>query len=184
MLGLSTSFLLLSYWLTWLLGGVGFILANCCNMALRIIHSLIYIHGYFQHSDHTPLSGLRPHPAVLITLTISSILTAFSEVKLKINKWCSVQSYLAWSLHFFFFFSVFQRMLCCESGWLLRLAHVSIGAVCLLVVVIVAFLTETRLVQFIRTQLLPKYSKKRTWTCIIKRSVGPVCFVLDNVLPW
>ncbi|KAB5584185.1 hypothetical protein PHYPO_G00104480 [Pangasianodon hypophthalmus] len=133
MLGLSASFLLLSYWLTWLFGGVGFILANCCNMALRIIHSLIYIHRYFQHSDYTPLSGLRPHPALLITLTISSILTAFSEHKL-----------------------------CCDSGWLLRLAHVSIGAVCLLVVVIVAFLTETRLVQFVRTQLLPKYSKKHT----------------------
>ncbi|KAI5628398.1 protein RFT1-like, partial [Silurus asotus] len=133
MLGLSASFLLLSYWLTWLFGGVGFILANCCNMALRIIHSLIYIRHYFQHSDHTPLSGLHPHPAVIITLALSSILTAFSE-----------------------------HMLCCDGGWLLRLAHISIGAVCLLVVVIVVFLTETRLVQFIRTQLLPKYSKKRT----------------------
>ncbi|KAF5892710.1 protein RFT1, partial [Clarias magur] len=81
MLGLSASFLLLSYWLTRLFGGVGFILANCCNMALRIIHSLIYIHRYFQHSDHTPLTGLRPHPALLITLTISSILTAISELQ-------------------------------------------------------------------------------------------------------
>ncbi|KAK2858009.1 hypothetical protein Q7C36_005928 [Tachysurus vachellii] len=133
MLGLSASFLLLSYWLTWLFGGVGFILANCCNMVLRIIHSLIYIHRYFQHSEHTPLSGLRPHPALFITLIISSILTAFSE-----------------------------HMLCCDGGWLLRIAHISIGAVCLLVVVIVAFLTEERLVQFIRTQLLPKYNKKLT----------------------
>lgn len=133
MLGLSASFLLLSYWLTWLFGSVGFILANCSNMTLRIIHSLIYIRRYFQHSDHTPLSGLRPHPALLLTLTISFILTAFSE-----------------------------RMLCCESGWLLRIAHVSIGAVCLLVVFIVSFLTEKRLVQFIKTQLLPKYSKKHT----------------------
>ncbi|KAG7326306.1 hypothetical protein KOW79_009707 [Hemibagrus wyckioides] len=133
MLGLSASFLLLSYWLTWLFGGVGFVLANCCNMALRIIHSIIYIHRYFQDSGHTPLSGLRPHPALLITLIISSILTAVSE-----------------------------RMLCCDSGWLLRIAHVSIGAVCLLAVVIVALLTEKRLVQFIRTQLLPKYSKKHT----------------------
>lgn len=86
MLGLSASFLVLSYWLTWLFGGVGFILANCCNMALRIIHSLIYIHHYFKHSDHTPLSGLRPHPVLLIVLTISSILTAISEVKLTKNK--------------------------------------------------------------------------------------------------
>uniref|UniRef100_A0A3B1IKK1 Protein RFT1 homolog n=1 Tax=Astyanax mexicanus TaxID=7994 RepID=A0A3B1IKK1_ASTMX len=133
MLALSASFLLLSYWLTWLFGGVGFILANCCNMGLRIMHSIIYIHRFFQHSDHTPLAGLRPHPALLITLVISSVLTAFSE-----------------------------RMFCCDHGWFLRLAHITTGAVCLLAVVTVVFLTETRLVQFIRTQLLPKYSKKHT----------------------
>ncbi|XP_066520508.1 man(5)GlcNAc(2)-PP-dolichol translocation protein RFT1 isoform X2 [Hoplias malabaricus] len=133
MLGLSASFLMLSYWLTWLFGGIGFILANCCNMVLRITHSLIYIQHYFKHSDHAPLSGLRPHPAVLIALMISSVLTAFSE-----------------------------SMFCCDSGWLLRLAHITTGAVCLLGVVIIVFLTETRLVQFIRTQLIPKYSKKDT----------------------
>ncbi|KAI4892752.1 hypothetical protein NFI96_032313 [Prochilodus magdalenae] len=133
MLGLSASFLLLSYWLTWLFGGMGFILANCCNMGLRIMHSLVYINHYFQHSGHTPLSGLRPHPSLLIALAISFVLTAFSE-----------------------------HMFCCDSGWLLRLVHVTIGAVCLLGVVIIAFLTETRLVQFIRTRLLPKYSRKHT----------------------
>ncbi|XP_076870595.1 man(5)GlcNAc(2)-PP-dolichol translocation protein RFT1 [Brachyhypopomus gauderio] len=132
MLALSASFLLISYWLTCLLGSVGFILANCCNMALRSIHSLVFIHRYFRHSDHTPLSGLCPNSAVLIALTISSILTAFSE-------------------HIF-----------CDGGWLLRLAHVAVGAVCLLGVFIVVFLTETRLVQFIRTQLQPKYSNKQT----------------------
>lgn len=100
MLGLSASFLLLSYFLTWLFGGVGFILANCCNMALRIIHSLIYIHRYFLHSDHTPLSGLRPHPTLLIALTISSILTAFSEVKLTIINKYSCQSRLAIAFQF------------------------------------------------------------------------------------
>uniref|UniRef100_A0A4W4F0A0 Protein RFT1 homolog n=1 Tax=Electrophorus electricus TaxID=8005 RepID=A0A4W4F0A0_ELEEL len=132
MLALSASFLLISYWLTCLFGSVGFILANCCNMALRSLHSFVYIHRYFHHSDHNPLSGLCPHLALMITLTISSILTAFSEY------------------------------LCFDSGWFLRLAHVAVGAVCLLSVIIVVLLTETRLVQFIRTQLLPKYSKKQT----------------------
>ncbi|XP_026863632.2 protein RFT1 homolog isoform X1 [Electrophorus electricus] len=79
MLALSASFLLISYWLTCLFGSVGFILANCCNMALRSLHSFVYIHRYFHHSDHNPLSGLCPHLALMITLTISSILTAFSE---------------------------------------------------------------------------------------------------------
>lgn len=80
MLGLSASFLLLSYWLTWMLGGIGFILANCCNMALRITHSIVYIHRYFLQSEYAPLWGLRPHSAVIIALGVSSILTAFSEV--------------------------------------------------------------------------------------------------------
>uniref|UniRef100_A0A8C1KXP7 Protein RFT1 homolog n=1 Tax=Cyprinus carpio TaxID=7962 RepID=A0A8C1KXP7_CYPCA len=133
MLGLSASFLLLSYWLTWMLGGIGFILANCCNMALRIIHSIVYIHGYFLQSEYTPLWGLRPHSAVIIALGVSSILTACSE-----------------------------SMFCCDGGWLLRLVHVAVGAVCLLGVVVTVFFTETRLVQFVRTQLLPKYSKKHT----------------------
>ncbi|XP_030632458.1 protein RFT1 homolog [Chanos chanos] len=133
MLGLSASFLLLSYWLTWLFGGVGFIMANCCNMGLRITHSLRYIRRYFQHSAHAPLRGLRPHPALLLTLGLSAALTSVSE-----------------------------GMFCCDDGWLLRLVHVAVGAVCLLGVVVTVIFTETRLVQFIRTQLLPKYSKKRT----------------------
>ncbi|KAI2663735.1 hypothetical protein H4Q32_012325 [Labeo rohita] len=103
MLGLSASFLLLSYWLTWMLGGVGFILANCCNMALRIAHSIVYIHRYFLQSEYTPLWGLRPHFAVIIALGVSSVLTACSE-------------------------SIF----CCDGGWLLRLVHIAVGAVCLL----------------------------------------------------
>jgi len=53
-------------------------------------------------------------------------------------------------------------MFCCDGGWLLRLVHVAVGAVCLLSVVITIFLTETKLVQFVKTQLLPKYSKKLT----------------------
>lgn len=133
MLGLSASFLLLSYWLTWMFGGVGFILANCCNMALRITHSIVYIRQYFLQSEHRPLWGLRPHSAVLVALGVSAVITAFSE-------------------------SVF----CCDGGWLLRLFHVAVGAVCLLTVVITVFLTETRLVQFVKTQLLPKYNKKLT----------------------
>lgn len=80
MLGLSASFLLLSYWLTWMFGGVGFILANCCNMALRITHSIVYIRQYFLQSEYRPLWGLRPHSAVVVALGVSAVITAFSEV--------------------------------------------------------------------------------------------------------
>lgn len=44
----------------------------------------------------------------------------------------------------------------------MRFVHVSVGAACLLGVFAAVLLTETRLIQFVRTQLLPRYSKKRT----------------------
>ncbi|XP_068171877.1 man(5)GlcNAc(2)-PP-dolichol translocation protein RFT1 [Antennarius striatus] len=133
MLALSVSFLFLSYILTWWAGAVGLILANCLNMGLRILHSLLYIYRYFQPSQWKPLRGLLPSPFVLLTLGISGAVTAQSEV-----------------------------IFCCDRGWLLRLAHIGVGAACLLIVVVVILLTETRLIQFVRTRLLPRYTKKRT----------------------
>lgn len=81
MLALSMSFLLLSYILTWWAGAVGFILANCLNMGLRILHSLLYIHNYFQSSPWKPLRGLLPSPLLLLALVASAVVTALSEVK-------------------------------------------------------------------------------------------------------
>ncbi|KAM4613267.1 man(5)GlcNAc(2)-PP-dolichol translocation protein RFT1 [Polymixia lowei] len=133
MLGLSVSFLFLSYMLTWWAGSVGFILANCLNMGLRILHSLVYIHHYFQFSPWKPLRGLLPSPVLLLALALSAVVTALSE-----------------------------GIFCCDSGWLLRLVHISVGGVCLLCVLVTVLLTETQLVQFVRTQLLPQYRKKRT----------------------
>ncbi|KAJ8370549.1 hypothetical protein SKAU_G00105770 [Synaphobranchus kaupii] len=103
MLALSVSFLFLSYFLTWWHGSVGFILANCLNMGLRIAHSLFFIHRYFLHSPWEPLRGLRPSPVLLLALGLSAALTALSE-----------------------------GVLCCDGGWLFRVAHVGVGGVCLL----------------------------------------------------
>lgn len=80
MLALSVSFLFLSYVLTWWAGAVGFILANCLNMGLRILHSLLYIHRYFQASPWKPLRGLQPSPLLLLALAASGGVTALSEV--------------------------------------------------------------------------------------------------------
>lgn len=87
MLALSVSFLFLSYMLTWWAGAVGFILANCLNMGLRIVHSLLYIHHYFQFSQWKPLRGLLPSPLLLLALGISAVVTALSEVQ---EKLCSL----------------------------------------------------------------------------------------------
>ncbi|XP_068598864.1 man(5)GlcNAc(2)-PP-dolichol translocation protein RFT1 [Brachionichthys hirsutus] len=132
MLALSVSFLLLSYVLTGWAGAVGFVLANCLNMGLRIMHSLLYIHRYFQPSRWKPLRGLLPSPFVLLTLGISAVVTAQSEV-----------------------------IFCCDRGWRLRLVHTCVGAACLLGVGGAILLTETQLTQFVRTRLFPRYTKKQ-----------------------
>lgn len=131
MLALSVSFLFLSYMLTWWAGGVGFILANCLNMGLRILNSLLYIHRYFQSSEWKPLRGLLPSPFLLLALAVSAVVTALSE-----------------------------GLFCCDRGSMLRLVHIGVGAACLLGVLVAFFFTETRLIQFVRTQLLPQYRKK------------------------
>lgn len=124
MLALSSSFLVLSYLLTSWCGSVGFILANCFNMGIRITQSLYFIHHYFQESPHRPLAGLRLSPALLGVFALSGGITSVSEA-----------------------------LLCCEKGWLARLAHIAVGTICLGVTLGTAFLTETKLIHFLRTQL-------------------------------
>ncbi|XP_004715334.1 protein RFT1 homolog isoform X1 [Echinops telfairi] len=124
MLALSCTFLVFSYLLTRWCGSVGFIWANCLNMGARIAQSLSFIHRYHRHSPHRPLAGLLLSPMLLGAFALSGGITSVSEV-----------------------------YLCCEQGWPARLAHVAVGALCLVVTLGMAFLTETRLIHFLRTQL-------------------------------
>uniref|UniRef100_A0AC11CKC5 RFT1 homolog n=1 Tax=Ovis aries TaxID=9940 RepID=A0AC11CKC5_SHEEP len=134
MLALSSSFLMLSYVLTRWCGSVGFILANCFNMGIRITQSLRFIYRYYRKSPHRPLAGLSLPPVLLGTFAVSGGITAASEV-----------------------------FLCCEWGWLARLAHIAVGALCLGVTLGTAFLTETKLIHFLRTQLgVPRLADKTT----------------------
>ncbi|NP_001412774.1 protein RFT1 homolog isoform 4 [Mus musculus] len=124
MLALSSSFLVLSYLLTSWCGSVGFIMANCFNMGIRITQSLSFIHHYFRESPHRPLAGLRLSPVLLGVFILSAGITSVSEA-----------------------------FLCCERGWPARLAHIAVGTICLGVTLGTAFLTETKLIHFLRTQL-------------------------------
>ncbi|XP_011802685.1 PREDICTED: protein RFT1 homolog isoform X2 [Colobus angolensis palliatus] len=134
MLALSSSFLVLSYLLTRWCGSVGFILANCFNMGIRITQSLCFIHRYYRRSPHRPLAGLRLSPVLLGAFALSGGVTAVSEV-----------------------------FLCCEQGWPARLAHIAVGAFCLGATLGTAFLTETKLIHFLRTQLgVPRRTDKMT----------------------
>ncbi|XP_072437796.1 man(5)GlcNAc(2)-PP-dolichol translocation protein RFT1 isoform X3 [Chiloscyllium punctatum] len=130
MLALSLTFLGFSYCLTWWQGGVGFILANCLNMGLRITHSLQYISRYFKHSKSQPLKGLLiPGPLLLVYLG-SGIVTALSQATLS------------------------------EQCLMSQLVHVLLGALCFSITLVTIFFTEPRLVWFVRTQFLSQGKKE------------------------
>lgn len=82
----SVTFLALSYQLTTIFGPVGFILANCTNMILRIGYSLHYIRsqygsggGFTTNAVRNPLLGLWPGAIFSGMLVISGIVCAFSQ---------------------------------------------------------------------------------------------------------
>jgi oligosaccharide translocation protein RFT1 len=76
---LSVAFLVVSWALTYVLGGLGFILANCCNMATRICYSLRFMHATYAGSQWQPLRGLLPGPLIVTALATAFVLTNFSE---------------------------------------------------------------------------------------------------------
>ncbi|OWF48307.1 Protein RFT1-like [Mizuhopecten yessoensis] len=104
---------------------VGFILANCVNMCIRIAHSVYFIHKYFERTTYRPLLGLIPSKSLLLSLAVSLVITVISETTI-----------------------------CCDAGILYRLLHVGIGGVCFLSVIGVILLTEADLISFVKEHLL------------------------------
>nr|CAG4636943.1 EOG090X04LH [Ceriodaphnia reticulata] len=76
---LSCMFLFLSWLLSRAVGSVGFILANCVNMLLRIIHSMRFIHGHYQNFEVKPISGLIPSLLEGASVILAFAVTATSS---------------------------------------------------------------------------------------------------------
>ncbi|XP_060621874.2 man(5)GlcNAc(2)-PP-dolichol translocation protein RFT1 isoform X1 [Anolis sagrei] len=131
MLALSLIFLFMSYFLTYWQGSIGFILANCFNMGIRIAHSIHYIYKYFEKSPYRPLKGLLISRLLIVVYIISGVATGVSEV-----------------------------FLCCDKGWMSRLIHIAVGTACFIATLATIFFTETKLIQFVRTHILSRYSKE------------------------
>ncbi|ESO89985.1 hypothetical protein LOTGIDRAFT_234090 [Lottia gigantea] len=133
MLLFSVLFLLSSWFLTKTIGSVGFILANCLNMAARIIHSMIFIRTYFKESNYKPLHDIIPSLPVNVVILLSFIITYLSEQKF------------------------------CNGDVLGKVLHVLIGGVCLLVTLATILFTEKKLINFIEQQYyLRKANKKES----------------------
>lgn len=80
MLLFSFVFLGSSLFLTRYVGGVGFILANCINMASRIVHSCHFIHSFFAATPHTPLWDAVPSVWTIVSFLTAMAITIGSEV--------------------------------------------------------------------------------------------------------
>ncbi|XP_076448117.1 man(5)GlcNAc(2)-PP-dolichol translocation protein RFT1-like [Babylonia areolata] len=124
MLGFSVLFLTTAWVLTLNVGSVGFILANCLNMAMRITHSLLFIRRYFEGTESRPLSGVLPSTAVTASLGVSLMVTALSE-----------------------------HHLVTQGGVVNNVTHIAVSAVCLTVVLVAVFLTERPMLQSARSLL-------------------------------
>ncbi|XP_061477968.1 protein RFT1 homolog isoform X2 [Rhineura floridana] len=131
MLALSFVFLCMSYFLTYWQGSIGFILANCFNMGIRITHSIYYIYRYFAESPYRPLKGLLISPLLFVVYVICGVTTGVSEV-----------------------------FLCCDKGWMARLIHVAVGTLCFIATLTTIFFTGTKLIHFVRTHILSRYTKE------------------------
>ncbi|XP_059476456.1 protein RFT1 homolog [Neocloeon triangulifer] len=125
---LSVAFLVISWALTYLLGGLGFILANCCNMATRICCSLKFMYELYDGSKWQPLKGLLPGPLIVTALAVSFLITNFSEslyfdenklVHLMIGACCGLFSVAV----FFYEEKELFKIICAKLGIDKRFAH-------------------------------------------------------------
>lgn len=75
----SIAFLGASYLFAIWFGPVGFILGNCVNMSLRILHSTIFINRRYKDTIYRPLRGLVPKPVFSASLLIAALVTNVSH---------------------------------------------------------------------------------------------------------
>ncbi|XP_020278956.1 protein RFT1 homolog [Pseudomyrmex gracilis] len=78
----SIAFLGASYLFATWFGPVGFILGNCVNMTLRIIHSSLFINKRHRDTIYRPLDGLIPKPVFSASLIIAAFITTLSHASL------------------------------------------------------------------------------------------------------
>lgn len=76
----SVVYLVLAATLSHTLGAVGFVLANCVNMMLRILHGWVFIHRQFTATQHRPLSALAVPVPLLLSFVAAGATVAVSEM--------------------------------------------------------------------------------------------------------
>lgn len=127
----SVAFLVASLLLTKYFGSLGFILANCLNMLLRIIESVFFIQRFFKDSSSNPLVSIIPTKGVMLSLLISFIFTFASE-----------------------------GFVGSANNPIYQLVHVLVGGACLVMVAAAIYLTEHEFILFVTNLLRQKKNKR------------------------
>ena len=143
LMAFSIVFFAAAWGCTALLGSVGFIVANCINMAVRIIQSYLFIGAYSKgdgsvtkEEDESgaaihPLQAALPSPAMFGAFAASFVVTMFSKTQL-----------------------------CCTGfGWSHKLAHMAVAVVMLAVCGAALWFTERAFIRDLRN--LFKGGKKK-----------------------
>eukprot|EP00042_Codosiga_hollandica_P030797 m.181113 g.181113 ORF g.181113 m.181113 type:complete len:538 (+) comp53461_c0_seq4:79-1692(+) len=118
MIGFSLVFLFAAYFLTQWFGSVGFTLANCINMLIRIVRSLQYINAYYASAGLNPRQYISflPRLSVCVVLLVALVLTKLSEA-----------------------------LFCCDAGVAYQLLHLAVGGVLFVLCAAVVFIKERAL---------------------------------------
>ena len=113
---MSVAYIVLTYTLASMLGPVGMVMANCCNMLIRIAAAVRVIINTFKDQQEQPITGLVPDTDITLLLISAGATCLLSEVYI-----------YAWS----------------------ALAHLAIGAVMFLVVVVAVVIKEDYILEFL-----------------------------------
>ena len=113
---MSVAYVLLTYTLASLLGPVGMVMANCCNMIIRIAAAVRVILNTFRDQEEQPIMGLVPDTDITLLIISAGATCLLSEVYI-----------YSWS----------------------TLAHLAIGAVMFLVVVVAVVVKEDYILVFL-----------------------------------
>ena len=73
-------YILLTYTLASLLGPVGMVMANCCNMIIRIAAAVRVIISTFKDQEEQPIMGLVPDTDITLLLISAGATCIISEV--------------------------------------------------------------------------------------------------------
>ena len=80
MAAMTLAFLTSSFVFAKLFGPVGFVLANCCNFAMRISHNVrVILARSNENGNFKPLTGIFPSKVTLATLIVAGVLCQVSE---------------------------------------------------------------------------------------------------------